>query len=192
MNTDLKVNDICFLLDMDGVLVDFHRVAVKELGFDYDKRYPSLVSWEIYTNLGLDKESFYSWLNNVGTSFWANLPFTKFGNSLLAICNALGATYLCTAPTLDNYSAPGKLMWVRSNFGKYFDKIVISKHKYLAAKPNHILIDDADKNVEAFTAAGGNAILYPRPWNKAGYMTEEDGFALVLDKINRTVKKLRG
>ena len=37
--------------------------------------------------------------------------------------------------------------------------------KHFCARPDALLIDDSDHNVEAFLAHGGQAILVPRPWN---------------------------
>ena len=43
--------------------------------------------------------------------------------------------------------------------------MIFTGAKKFIAGPGRWLIDDKDANVEAFRAAGGQAITVPRPWN---------------------------
>jgi 5'(3')-deoxyribonucleotidase len=70
--------------------------------------------------------------------------------------------YLMTANP--NY-AHDQMAWITEHFPKYRNRILIGDPKHLAANSKAILIDDCDKNCEDFIAAGGHAILCPRPWN---------------------------
>ena len=47
------------------------------------------------------------------------------------------------------------------------------RRKHFCARPDALLIDDGDHNVEAFRANGGQTILVPRPWNSLHYMPTE-------------------
>lgn len=50
-------------------------------------------------------------------------------------------------------------------------------------EPNQILIDDRDKNVDHFIAAGGNAILFPQVWNSNHAV--QDRMKFVADELGR-------
>ena len=64
-------------------------------------------------------------------------------------------------------SWPGKVEWVHRYFRTFEKRLIITQApKSLLAKPDTLLIDDRDKNIEEFIAAGGQAILVPRPWNE--------------------------
>ena len=66
-------------------------------------------------------------------------------------------------------SCTGKALWVQSHLPEYSKRFIISTApKSLLAKPDTLLIDDKDENVEEFVKAGGYGILVNRPWNK-GY-----------------------
>jgi hypothetical protein len=43
--------------------------------------------------------------------------------------------------------------------------MVTTAPKRLLAKPDHVLIDDKDSNVEEFIKDGGRAYMPPQPWN---------------------------
>lgn len=64
----------------------------------------------------------------------------------------------------------------------------IGPKKELNAKSGAILIDDSDKNVENYRAAGGCAILFPQPWNKnSQYIESRTDYVLTtLDNILKT------
>jgi hypothetical protein len=42
---------------------------------------------------------------------------------------------------------------------------LIGPRKHFACRPTTLLVDDGDHNVREWRAAGGPAILVPRPWN---------------------------
>jgi len=58
------------------------------------------------------------------------------------------------------------MLWVKEHLSRYYKQLIITMApKHLLAKPDTLLIDDKDENVEGFWDAGGKAILVPRPWN---------------------------
>lgn len=56
---------------------------------------------------------------------------------------------------------------------------MLGSKKWLLAKPDHLLIDDLDKNVHQFILHGGNATLVPSDWNT---------FDLTFDKVWNKIK----
>jgi 5'(3')-deoxyribonucleotidase len=71
----------------------------------------------------------------------------------------------CTAPIDDPACTAGKHGFLLDRFGSAFRDYVLTNRKDLLASPNHILIDDALHNVSAFVAKGGQACIFPQPWN---------------------------
>ena len=47
--------------------------------------------------------------------------------------------------------------------------------KHLLAAPCKLLVDDFDGNVDGWVAAGGAAVIAPRPWNRFRPATGADG-----------------
>lgn len=154
------------LLDMDGVIVDFHAGVFRAHGIVN----PYLNGngrgvWDIAGLVGMAPADFW---RPCGHDFWANLPWTIDGFDLLEMAErAVGAenVYLLTSPTLDAGAYSGKAAWVQGNLPDYYRRLLVGPCKHLCASPRHLLIDDSDANVQEFTDHGGQAILVPRPWN---------------------------
>jgi len=101
---------------------------------------------------------------------WANLPKSDEFDFLLDSCERLvGRENICilTTPILDPDCAAGKVEWIYKYCPKWLHRqYLIGPMKHMCARPDALLIDDSDKNVDKFRAEGGQAILVPRPWNK--------------------------
>ena len=67
----------------------------------------------------------------------------------------------------------------RQNRG--FRDFLIGPPKWICARPDQLLIDDNDTNIDNFRDRGGHGILFPQPWNRnhglvedrMGYLREE-------------------
>lgn len=160
-------NGFKVLMDMDGVLVDFTQGVCDALG----KPNPFLsghTNWFYHELLGVTEEEFWEPCND--SWFWEDLGWMPDGKRILqAATAAVGEAniYLSTSPTLSPGSYAGKAAWVTQHLPEGFlRRLMIGPAKYLMANPRHILVDDNDENVALFRAAGGRAILVPRPWNE--------------------------
>lgn len=157
-------------LDLDGVLVDFvgpalalHRKAIP----------PRDVRWNFPDQVGIPQEAFWKPL---GFDFWANLPWTREGRALLEAVEDIDAPFgYLTSPCQTEGCAEGKRAWARKHLPCRGAKVFIGSAKHLLAHPGALLVDDHDANVEAFRAAGGKAILVPRPWNTRREETDDAG-----------------
>lgn len=152
-----------FLLDMDGVLVDFVSEASRVLGIDP----ASVTGVKMNEIAGITEEEMWDKIDAEGPDFWANLPEYPWTDELL---NSLGTTsdiILSTSPSLSPSSVYGKRMWMVDKFGWGFTNYMMGSHKHLMAGSGYVLIDDHDKNVDKFREHGGEAILFPQPWNSA-------------------------
>lgn len=154
-------------LDMDGVLADFQYESAKW----HIKANPyldpkNLGVWELEEIWGITPEQFWKPIDNF--EFWSNLPKTKeadwiveeverrFGRKNVAIA---------TSPSKSEACFTGKRAWLRRNYPQFKDNIFFGKEKQFLAGENRWLLDDRDKNLDAFSAEGGQAIIIPRPWN---------------------------
>lgn len=157
-------------VDLDGVLADFVGGALETFNqpspWSQEK---NLGNYEIDKLLNLSTTKFWEPLNS--HAFWASLDKLIDGFNMLEYLETYypqGQIYISTSPTLSPESSSGKHEWIAKHLPKYSRRTFIGPIKEVFAEiPNSILIDDSDSNVEKFIAAGGNAILWPQPWNSA-------------------------
>lgn len=158
------------LLDMDGVLVDFHTGFAKEHGVDADKAIPG--HWDFVDAFPqlrvLSNDDLYKPLE---FDFWSNLGWMHDGKQILQMVEDLFGReniVLCTAPTANKGCMPGKIEWIHKNLDRHYHKpssLMIAGAKHIAAHSGNLLIDDHDKNYQKFLAHGGKSVLLPRLWN---------------------------
>lgn len=101
--------------------------------------------------------------------FWHQLPKTPEADAIVELAvKKVGVDNvgIMTAPALDPYCVPQKREWIRRHFPAFSHRIIFTGAKSMIASQELLLIDDHDTNVEHFRAAGGRAILLPRPWNQ--------------------------
>lgn len=160
-----------FLLDMDGVLVDFLSGAIKALNRDYGRNITieeyanKFGQWGTYDYYGITVAQFWKSIEDT-PNFWIDLKPMPWCNLLYGMLSELGDVTIVTSPSLDPTCAKEKLEWLKSYLNITPDKVFLGSRKYLFAG-NGILIDDYFKNVDSFRANGGQAILIPSTWNTA-------------------------
>jgi hypothetical protein len=157
-----KPFDIIYL-DIDGVLADFvGGVLSMYKSYSYDE----ITQPDMAAILKISPDKFWGQIDMWGGAFWENLQLLPNAKAIMEECQRLaGHVVLLTSPSLDVNSRHGKIRWVENHFGRV-DVCFSShgKHPY-AGGPRTLLVDDFDKNVDAFREAGGAALLVPRPWN---------------------------
>jgi 5'(3')-deoxyribonucleotidase len=185
-------------LDMDGVLVDFVLPAMRMHGADLtsEYHYPDGFNWDVVgaTNYirGRDHIGYYypqtvsyeDFWKALGFQWWSSLKPYPWAGLFIQELEKYGSVRLATSAATSECAA-GKYTWVKKNLPQYLDKLHIGCCKSDFAQDGALLIDDRDKNCDDFIAAGGMAILVPRPWNKRGY--HEDPYEVVMDQLKRLV-----
>lgn len=150
-------------LDMDGVLVNFRRGICE--AFDRDDPSTNWTFWENWEGVTVDDVN-----DRCNTVFWELLYCTSEGMEIeQAVRHTFGEDniYILTTPMPNPGSSTGKLLWIKQHVPWLYDRTIISyAPKSLLAGPGTLLIDDKDKNIEEFRAAGGQGILVPRSWNQ--------------------------
>lgn len=156
-------------LDIDGVLASFRRGIAEALGKPYN--YATMSDKWVFWDEDSWSDVSFEMVNDICTfDFWQYLPWMHDGREILrAIMDTPGLdkVYLLSTPMPNIESPTGKWLWVSDNLPIYLKRTIITQApKSLLARPETLLIDDKDENVEEFRAAGGNAVLVPRPYNK--------------------------
>ncbi|MEQ9070708.1 MAG: hypothetical protein RLO18_28485, partial [Gimesia chilikensis] len=109
--------------------------------------------------------------------FWAEFPPYPWLNELLTLLRETAPFTISTSPSRSAACASAKVEWLREHFQEplYMD-FMIGTQKYLLAKPDVVLIDDQHKNIDQFREHGGQAILFPQPWNSNFAITDRIGY----------------
>ena len=135
--------------DLDEVLVDFKQGANAAVGGDFVK---------------MDKDERWNKINQT-KGFWANLSWKPNAKRLHDFIIRYNPHVLSAYTGRDPTSKVGKMKWLKKNAGFKRANIHLvlrsQKQSYATTneKPN-VLIDDFDKNIREWQAAGGIGILH--------------------------------
>jgi FMN phosphatase YigB (HAD superfamily) len=161
-------------LDLDGVLADWATAAIRACG---QVPHEVFAAWppgtaELSDVLDISPEEMWSHVHREGEAFWANLEPYPWTHEVFRLCSDLAPTTILTSPSLEPCSLSGKAVWMRRHFGPKFRDFLIGPDKRACARARAVLIDDSEKNCEAFERAGGRAIAFPALWNPVGDMRD--------------------
>lgn len=144
-------NNIIIYCDLDGVLVDLERGVREQLGMD-----KPMSRLQMMRSLAQMRRS--------GTvdlvAFFGALPWTKDGKDLWNFIEPYNPIILTGGADEANEIGAGKNLWCEKNLGISTNRIIHESQKDKYAGPGKILIDDYDRNSNAFTAAGGIGIIH--------------------------------
>lgn len=169
------------LLDMDGVIADFMGQLCKY----HNRPSPYLDAanygvWDTETLWGITVKEFWAPIKEDSEHFWKTIPKTPEADEIVRLATQYFGEEniaILTAPSDDEGAVPGKRKWMKKHFPQFEKRMIFGSAKEFLAAPYRTLIDDRDKNVEAFRKAGGKAILLPRLWNS------EHMFSDITDQI---------
>lgn len=175
-------------LDLDGIIRDFIAGCIDL--FELDITHNDVKGWGAIGDIvcherGLSVEDFWE---SMKPDFFEFLPRTEYAETVLNITRQLNPTIL-TAPTLN--SAGPTQRWIRRELPNFFDKkkYLIGPDKSSCAHRESLLIDDSDKNCTDFVKNGGDAIVFPCPWNKIGRITKNPIVYLIKELQARSLIK---
>lgn len=155
-------------LDMDGVITNFNKSVCEEFNLPYPP--------QVYHFFPEIRESVNEFCDS---SFWENLEWMPDGHEILRTVTGIFGTekiYLLTKMMPNVETASGKMKWIKKNIPAYSNRVILTAlgvPKSLLAKRNTLLIDDNDKYIEEFEAAGGQVILVPRPYNLLSVLSDK-------------------
>ena len=180
-------------LDMDGVLANFHAEAVRAhirkgpLKTRYGTLTDPLQAYEFTSNdhwpKGLSLQKFIGWENldafwapiDSDPLFWRGIQPYPWYKKLIETCQGYCKHLsFCTSPSSHHTSWGGKALWLKLHDLDHIPCIMMGHNgspssvgKWMLAAPGRLLIDDFHKQTEPFIEHGGQAILFPQPWNRA-------------------------
>lgn len=172
------------LLDMDGVIVNF--VGGVEKKFDVDLS--DLRGFQIPTKIGITPKAFWEKLHE-DPRFWADLEPYPWARDLVNICleKTTGNVTFTTSPDMSITCASQKVWWIAQHFPAFSRKFLIGPEKHLLAKPNHVLIDDSQRNIDLFREHGGQALAFPQLWNEVGEKPNVGSVEYISDKLDELI-----
>lgn len=160
------------LIDLDGVVADFVGAAMKLHGkpWPFDDEFCGPDAWEFFKRWGMTEEEFY---RGMDSEFWASIPLYENAKELVSTASSIvGPENVCfVSNPMDGHGAIlGKKCWVREHFPQIPLILSVpaedgSPPKHFLASPDSILIDDCERNCKAFRRNGGEAWVFPQPWN---------------------------
>ena len=176
-------------LDLDGVLIDWckgaheiHEITLDQHVWQY-KLGPE--GWDWHKTVGMTSKELFEPMDKY---FWENLEWTKDGREIFTLCETMFPDNMCflTNPHNPSESIPGRLNWLDANCTKFKDRTLFGACKFVCARPNAVLVDDYDENIDDWRAHGGIGVLLPRPWNSNFYILNRQS------AVNYLSQKLEG
>ncbi len=173
-------------LDLDGVCTNFIKSCISANNLDPEKIIPiwrekHRGEFSAFKVFGISNSDFWKNVDKQGEEFWSEMEPYSWFMDLYNELKKKGEVYFLTSPSQSPNSLSGKLKWLQKQFNKGFKDYVITPKKELLAAKNTYLIDDYPNNVDKFSAAGGNGILFPQFWN--GKTEVIDKISYILDLI---------
>jgi hypothetical protein len=136
--------------DMDGVLCDFDS-RFKQLNPEH------LTSKEYIAKYSTNK--FWKQIGSYKEEFWSEMSWMPDGKQLWEYISKYTPSLL-SAPSYEASSRFGKRLWVDKNIPGTKLILAAADKKQNYSKPNRILIDDKESNVEQWRSQGGIGILH--------------------------------
>jgi hypothetical protein len=156
-------------LDLDDVLADFKGGLLACHGRqDLRDKWPPGV-WDLATVLGISNAEVWGKIDREGAAFWERLVPLPWLAELVALVRGIAPFTVLSSPPLSPDSAAGKIRWMNQHLGNgqpFRDYMLTpAKNKRFLARPDYLLIDDSDRNVQEWMDTGGTAILFPARQN---------------------------
>lgn len=150
--------DYVIYCDMDSVLVDFKKQALKtEPNIKFKPHDNTEEQKKLWNDL-------WKTVTKTSPNWWASMSWTQDGRTLWQYIKPHDPFILSAAPpSIFEKTKKGKLEWIRKNLGKDFVNralIVDRSEKLQYATPNAVLIDDELRNCDEFKRAGGICIKH--------------------------------
>jgi hypothetical protein len=138
--------DIRIRLDSDGVFAAFAEAILARLGFHPDD--PDADTKAMWNFVAKEQ------------GFWENLALLPGAHDLWNFVKAYDPSFLTGVGSNPTACKAGKKAFFRNHFGCDKAVVVESNRKADFCRPGDILIDDKQKNIDAWEQAGGIGILH--------------------------------
>jgi 5'(3')-deoxyribonucleotidase len=153
-------------LDMDGVLADFNKAAHVAHGKPRQTSRSFQQPWDLHLLWGQTEEEFWAPTNSF--EFWYNIEKTPEADEIVELAMktwGVGNIAILTSPSDFGECIHAKREWIKRYYPQFEKRMIYAYSKKFLASPWRVLLDDRERNVDDFNAAGGFAIMVPRLWN---------------------------
>ena len=144
-------------IDLDGVLVDFHTKVQQHLpDFNFDDYQKDAELRKKFWKIIIDK-------TGEGEEFWFDSDKMKDADELWDYVSKHDPAILsATGTSVPKEASDQKRRWLDKHYPTIKDIHLVptGKDKAKFAKDGHVLIDDMERNIKSWEAAGGTGILH--------------------------------
>lgn len=154
-------------LDMDGVCCDFFGSVFRAMGRAFPPDTWPTRGADLPEIFGIPEPEFWSEVYRRNPELWAAMPEFPWFSSLVHDLRKIAPVVFLSAPAVHAESVAGKVRWLQERFGPLFEEYIITARKADVARPGRLLVDDDAAVCEEFRRAGGQALVFPQPWNAA-------------------------
>jgi len=159
------------LIDMDDVIADLQQEWIRRYNKDYNDNldYRKIDLWNIEKHIRPECGSKIRDYFKEPTFYFNLKPIDGAIEGIYKIMNILDINKIriCTYCLWDAvYGFSEKIMWIEKHIPELRDKVIIAKDKYLLARHDRILIDDAPHNLNEFSQFNGTSIVFDKSYNK--------------------------
>lgn len=156
---------------MDGVLVEDRQSILDMYGLPIPTPEDYAFKGENIEDVYPEKVTKEDLHRRMDYDYWVNLPPSEDCLYIIGLAEKIVGPLnvgILTSPVHTLGCETGKRDWVKKHlpFG-YANRLIPTSAKYFCAHPHALLVDDRTKNVRAFREHGGQAFLWPQPWNHA-------------------------
>lgn len=162
----MKKSKIRIYIDMDGVVCNFNKAVLTLYGVN-EMPDPWPKGKRVHEVLGVEKHDVMERIfSEGGFLFWVGLEPYPWYEELLTVCNEFGKPAFISNQRRSAKILSGKVAWINQHrLPDFWLGYIFCNLKCQAASPNSILIDDSIRDCREFAEHGGQAVLFPQPWN---------------------------
>lgn len=167
--------------DMDGVLADLIGAICTKIGISVDEW--AIGKYEFTEAISKTEDE----LKHVLTDrLYAKLKPLGDGFGAVGTAEALFGgdnIFILSSPKCGGVA--GKIQWLKKFMPEYWQNhhVIFTHAKHILARPQDVLVDDHDKQIEMWQLAGGIGLLVPRRWN-SGHRFSGDVGTFLNKKLN--------
>lgn len=176
-------------LDLHGVCLDFIGAAFQAHGRAYAEGDATEFNWW-RAGWKMSDAEFWQPINAKSHHWWADLKPYPWLTDLIAAVGGVDPEFqMVSAPQRHGASAGGTWIAAEKVCGD-ISRVHLTQAKQHLSGPGRVLIDDSVDNCEAWCRAGGQAVLFPQPWNGMVPESRVVWTAVALKQLSRTLQPI--
>jgi hypothetical protein len=177
-------------LDADGCIYQFTTAVIKQLNSVTGENITlsdvvGVCDWNLENMWGMTQREWWEAIDQ-NPNFWLEIPMFPWAKELYSRLKLYAdEVIILTAPSLSEHCIPHKIKSLQRDLNVPRNNIICTKKKYLLAKNDTLLVDDAKHNCDPFIENGGDAVCIPSDWNTLD-LTFDMVWNKIEEKLNET------